>query len=239
MFGQWKKFFKNRPLILPILNQIKFWKKANRKMGWEIRKDEFEQIEEPSVLSSDEKKQGFIGPVLCHGFGEDGSAHSDSVLSGKLAWEYAIQKWNVDVWQCKYIDFDKPEHIRLRPDAQKRPKGFYTVKFKPGDHKITQTSAQFRKALTRKTSKGKYLSGTTGCGPEGIQLLTITHPHLTTLMNERKLSFMTFADYDVAPHGFYDFYDAVQMFCSKDTLGLGIGNIDKNYPLFGMAEIRL
>ncbi len=49
----------------------------------------------------------------------------------------------------------------------------------------------------------------TGCGPEGIQLLTITHPNLARLMNQRKLSFMIFADYDVAPHGFYDFYDAV------------------------------
>lgn len=58
------------------------------------------------------------------------------------------------------------------------------------------------------------------------------------MMNLREIPFMAFADYDVAPHGFNDFYDALQMFCSNDTLGLGIGNVDKNYPLFGIPVIR-
>jgi hypothetical protein len=150
------------------------------------------------------------------------------VLSGKVAWDYVIRKWNVKVWQCQYIDFDKSENIRLRPQAPKRPKGFYTVKIKPGDHRVSNTPNQFRKTAIKST----------GCGPEGIQLLTITHPRMTHLMNQRQMSFMTFTDYDVAPHGFFDFYDAVQMFSSQGILGLGIGNIDKNYPLFGISEIR-
>lgn len=198
-------------------------------MGWSIQKFEFDRLIEPEHLNKKDFDEGFIGSILCYGFGDDGSAHSDSVLSGKLAWDYVIRKWNVKIWQCRYIDFDKPENIRLRPKAPKRPKGFYTRKFKPGNHRIIKTSSQFR----------KMLKNTTGCGPEGIQLLTITHPHFVRLMNQRKMSFMTFADYDVALLGFYDFYDAVQMFCSMDTLGLGIGNLDKNYPLFGISEIRL
>ena len=228
MFGLFKRHSKDKPLSLPFKNQVKSWQKANRKMGWEIQKAEFDKIIDPPQLSRKDKDDGFIGSILCYGFGDDGASYSDAVLSGKAAWDYAIRKWNVKVWQCQYIDFDRPENIRLRPKALKRPKGFYTVKFKPGDHKVIETSAQFRKKT----------ENSTGCGPEGIQLLTITHPHFTRLMNQRKMSFMIFSDYDVAPHGFYDFYDAVQMFCSQDTLGLGIGNIDKNYPLFGISEIR-
>ncbi len=49
---------------------------------------------------------------------------------------------------------------------------------------------------------------------------------------------MTFADYDVAPHGYNDFFDALQMFCSQCILGLGIGNVDCNYPLFGIPTLR-
>ena len=58
------------------------------------------------------------------------------------------------------------------------------------------------------------------------------------MMNERKIPFMAFADYDVAPYGFNDFFDAVQMFCGNSILGLGSGNIDRNYPLFGIPTIR-
>ena len=61
---------------------------------------------------------------------------------------------------------------------------------------------------------------------------------MTELMNRRKIAFMAFADYDVAPYGFNDFFDAVQMFCSNNTLGLGIGNIDQNYPLFGIPTLK-
>ena len=56
-------------------------------------------------------------------------------------------------------------------------------------------------------------------------------------MNAHMLPFIVLADYDVAPYGYYDFFDAVQIFCSNKTLGLGIGNIDQNYPLFGIAEM--
>jgi hypothetical protein len=84
----------------------------------------------------------------------------------------------------------------------------------------------------------KTLSGDTGCGPEGIQMIAVTHPHLARWMNRRKIAFMAFADYDVAPYGFNDFFDCLQMFCSLDTLGLGIGNMDRNYSLFGIPTIR-
>ncbi len=57
-------------------------------------------------------------------------------------------------------------------------------------------------------------------------------------MNERKIPLMALADYDVAPYGYNDFFDAAQMFCSEGILGLGIGNVDQNYPLFGIPTIR-
>ena len=82
------------------------------------------------------------------------------------------------------------------------------------------------------------MDGDTGCGPEGIQLLTITHTHFADMMNERQIPFMIFADYDIAPYGHNDFFDAMQMFCSNDILGLGIGNVDFNYPFFGIPTLR-
>jgi hypothetical protein len=89
--------------------------------------------------------------------------------------------------------------------------------------------ARFRKQLTGRD---------TGCGPEGIQFLTITHAHVARLMHQRKAMFMVFADYDVAPYGFNEFFDAVQMFCSNNTLGLGIGHVDRRYPGFGIPTLR-
>jgi len=85
----------------------------------------------------------------------------------------------------------------------------------------------------------KTFQGETGLGPEGVQLLAITHTHLQDMMNERKIAFMVLADYDVAPYGFNDFFDAVQVFCSLEILGLGIGNVDRRYPLFGIPQMRL
>jgi hypothetical protein len=55
---------------------------------------------------------------------------------------------------------------------------------------------------------------------------------------KRQIPFMAFADCDVAPYRFNDFLDAMQMFCRNNTLGLGIGNVDKNYPFFGIPVLR-
>lgn len=85
----------------------------------------------------------------------------------------------------------------------------------------------------------KKFTTDTGWGPEGFQFLAITHPHFADLMNERKIPFMALADYDVAPYGYNDFYDAPQLFCSNNKLGLGIGNVDRNYPLFGIPTLQL
>ena len=56
--------------------------------------------------------------------------------------------------------------------------------------------------------------------------------------SNRKTPFMAFADYDIAPYGYEDFFDAPQMFCSDGILGLGIGHVDRNYPLFGIPTLR-
>lgn len=215
--------------ILPLSKQIRAWHKANRKMAWGIRQEEFGQIDAPPPLTDNDRDQGYIGAALFYGFGDGGCGNSDPVLSGKVAWEYAQNRWWRKTWQCEYIDFNKPDHIRLRPDAPPRPKGFYYAKFQPGERYQYLTVSQLRKRLKNET----------GLGPEGVQLLTITHKHFQELMNERKIPLMALADYDVAPYGFNDFFDAAQMFCSNEILGLGIGNVDQNYPLFGIPTIRL
>jgi hypothetical protein len=58
-------------------------------------------------------------------------------------------------------------------------------------------------------------------------------------MHNRETPFIALADFDVAPHGYNDFCDAPQMFYSNETLGLGIGNMDRNYPNFGIPTLQL
>jgi len=198
-------------------------------MDWPIGEAEFKQISTPPLLTEADLLDGFRGVILSYGFGVDGEEGSDAVRSGKVAWQYACKKWFTRTWQCRYIDFDKPDQLRLRPKAPSRPKGFYFAKFKPGDSYTNSTISRYLKQLR---------DGETGCGAEGIQLLTITHPHIPVLMNKRKIPFMAFADYEVAPYGFNDFFDALQMFSSNETLGLGIGNVDGNYPMFGIPVLR-
>jgi hypothetical protein len=198
-------------------------------MDWGITPDEFGGLAAPPMITPEDRRQGFRGTVLFYGFGIEGAGNADAVLSGKLAWEYACKRRKSKTWRCEYIDFKKPEDIRLRPGAPARPRGFYWAKLHTGERFINLTVSQVRKKLETGT----------GCGPEGFQLLAITHTHFTNLMTERKMSFMALADYDVAPHGFNDFYDAPQLFCSNHILGLGIGNVDRNYPLFGIPTLRL
>jgi hypothetical protein len=215
--------------ILPVKVQIKAWHKANRIMGWNIPEDEFEKQRTLSSSNGTCVYAGFIGTALFYGFGDDGSGNSDAVLSGALAWEYGRKRRRDKIWQCEYIDFEKPDDIRLRPGAPLRPKGFYYARLQPGKHLVNLTVSQLRKRL----------GDVTGWGPEGFQFLTITHTHFADLMTERKIPFMALADYDVAPHGFNDFYDAPQIFCSNHILGLGIGNVDRNYPLFGIPTLQI
>jgi hypothetical protein len=217
--------------VLSTNEQIRLWYKANRKMNWGIKRIEFERAAAslPQTLNEEDRIKGFIGSALFYGFGDDGGGYSDAVLSGKLVWEYACALKNRRTWQCEYVDFNKPQDIRLRPGAPARPRGFYYAKIQSGVKFRAMTVSQVRKTMTNYT----------GWGPEGFQFLSITHRHFADLMNERKIPFMALADYDVAPYGYNDFFDAPQMFCSNNTLGLGIGNVDRNYPLFGIPTLQL
>jgi hypothetical protein len=220
-------FGRSRRVFLPVDDQIRYWRRANRKMRWGIGRGEFEDLKHHSLRVDDEENY-FCGTVLSYGFGDDGSGNADAVLSGRITWQYANTNWRRRTWQCQYLDFTKPDFIRLDPESQPRPKGFYLCRICIPKSVQQGTVAQFRR------NRG----GRTGLGPEGLQLLIITHTHLQDALNERRLPCLVFADYDVAPHGFSDFYDAVQMFCSNDTLGLGIGNIDRNYPLFAIPYMQ-
>ena len=217
--------------ILSLKEQIKAWRRADQKMGWDIDYSDFKDpgISSPPPLTDKDRMSGFVGAVLFYGFGDDGRGNSDAVISGKRAWDYACKDRKGKTWQCEYVDFNRPQDIRLRPDGPARPKGFYFAKINTGERFKAMTISQLRKKLTIDT----------GWGPEGFQFLAITHPHFADRMNERKIPFMALADYDVAPYGYNDFYDAPQLFCSNNKLGLGIGNLDRNYPLFGIPTLQL
>ncbi|MBW2015666.1 MAG: hypothetical protein JRJ01_02325 [Deltaproteobacteria bacterium] len=216
-------------MSIPFERQVKAWRKANKKMSWGIPEDSFREIMKPLPLTEKDRAEGFVEVGLFYGFGDDGTGHSDAVLSGKLAWSYAAKKWWKKTWQCNYIDFNRTDSIRLRTGAPPRPKGFYFAKVRLGNIFQSLTVSRARKAFNKDT----------GLGPEGIQMVVITHPFLQDLMNTREMPFMALADYDVAPYGFNDFFDAAQLFCSNGVLGLGIGNVDNNYPLFAIPTIRL
>jgi hypothetical protein len=211
-----------------LASQAKQWRRANKKMGWQIPREEFQILDDWFQLLPSQHHAEFSGAALCYGFGYDGGGGSDAVLSGERAWRYARHLWRIKTWQCQYIHLDQSDHVRLRPEAPARPKGFYLAFIRLPAHAQPITVSQFRKRLPEDR---------TGLGPEGIQMLCITNPHLAKQMHERLLPFIALADYDVAPYGYKDYFDAMQMFCSNNTLGLGIGNIDRNYPLFGIGEM--
>jgi hypothetical protein len=218
------------PTFLTLEEQIEGWQRANQKMAWGIKDAEFAKLNATltSGLGNNDCDREFDGIGLFYGFGNDGLGNADSILSGKLAWEYAIKSSINKTWQCGYIDFCKPKDIRLRPGAPARPKGFYSAEIHLGHRYQMMTVSQVL----------QQLEAHTGCGPEGLQLLSITHCHLIELMNARQIPFMSLADYEVAPRGVEDFFDAPQIFCCDNRLGLGIGNVERNYPLFGVPTLR-
>lgn len=216
--------------ILDHSTQIKSWKKANEKMGWGIGQEEFNRIGQPPELTDQDRKDGFVGAVLFYGFGDGGSCHADAVLSGKLAWDYAVRRRNRrgGTWKCEYVRFDDPKFIRLREDTLPRPKGFYFKKVQPGKKYHNMSVARVRKQLNEDI----------GFGPEGIQFLAITHPHYVKIWDGDEIPFISLPDYDVAPYGFGDFYDAPFLLATGDTLGMGVGNVSRPYPRYGSGTLR-
>jgi hypothetical protein len=216
-------------LILPIDEQVKAWKRAKKKMSWSIKNEEFTSIGEPPPLTKDDVDSGFAGIALFFGFGDDGTGHADCVLSGKKAWEYALRRLKRRTWQSPHMDFERLDIIRLRPGSPRRPQGFYLAKINLGEQFTACSVSQMRKTF----------DSVTGFAHEGFQLLCITHEHLPDLMSERRIPFMALADYDIAPHGFNDFFDVPQLFSSNRILGLGIGNVDFNYQGFGIPTMLI
>jgi len=215
-------------MTVPVGGQIRAWRRANRRMRWKIPAAAFEAIAPPPELSDGDRRDGYTERVLCHGFGDDGRGHADPIASAGRSWDYARKTRRKKTWRCEYIEFDTTEHVRLRPGAPARPRGFYFVRFNPGIKYRRSTVRQVRCAL----------GGDTGCAFEGLQLLAVTHSHWLEEMNRRHMPFMALADFDVAPFGYGDFYDAPQLFCSDGVFGLGIGHVDRVYPLFAVPLLR-
>jgi hypothetical protein len=217
--------------VLSMEEQINAWRGVNQKMAWDIQDVEFELLSACLLhkLTDHDRTIGYIGAALFYGFGNDGQGNADSTLSGELVWEYADKHRNNSIWQCGYLDFRKPESIRLRHGAAVRPKGFYIAKIQLGQRYQGISVSQLRQSLETDT----------GWGPEGLQFLFITHFHFVDLMDKRKIPFMTLADYDVTLQGSNDFFNVPQIFCTNKRLGLGIGNVDRNYPPFGIPTLQI
>lgn len=217
------------PVMLPLEAQVEAWRAAAKRMKWAIGDWEFEGVGAPPALGERDLALGFEGVGLFYGFGGDGSADADPVLSGRLAWQYALRRARPRPWQSPHVDFDRPDFFRLRPGAPRRPRGFYLAKIQTGRRHLGTSVARARKSF----------NAVTGCGPEGFQFLCVTHVHFQRLMDERRFPFMALADYDVAPHGFGDFFDAPHLFSGSGVLGLGIGNLEQVYKGVGIPTVML
>jgi hypothetical protein len=217
-------------VILESKVQVRAWRKANQTMGWGIHQDEFDAIGQPPEMTDKDRKDGFVGVVLSYGFGDDGHGHADAVLSGKVAWEYAVKcrKRIGGTWKCEYVRFDDPKFIRLRENASPRPRGFYFRK--------VQLGKKFHNLSVQRVRK--ELDNDIGFGPEGIQFLAITHPHYIKVMDGHDFPFISLPDYDIAPHGFGDFYDAPFLLATRNVLGMGVGNVSRPYPRYGSGTLR-
>ena len=217
--------------VLSLEEQINAWYGVNQKMTWGIQDIEFDRLSDSLIqkITDDDRVSGYNGVALFYGFGDDGQGNADSTLSGKLAWEYASKYRKKNIWQCGHVDFAKPENIRFRYSATVRPKGFYFAKIQLGQKYLGISVSLLRQSLKMAT----------GWGPEGPQFIFITHFHFACLMDERKIPFMSLADYDAIIQGYSDFFTVPQIFCSNKRLGLGIGNLDHNYPPFGIPTLQI
>jgi len=217
-------------VILGPKAQIRAWRKVNQTMGWGIREDEFDAIGQPPEMTDKDRKDGFVGVVLSYGFGDDGHGHADAVLSGKVAWEYAVKRRKRigGTWKCEYVRFDDPKFIRLRENTSPRPRGFYFRKVQLGKKYHNLSVQRVRKELDNDI----------GFGPEGIQFLAITHPHYIKMMDGHDIPFISLPDYDIAPHGFGDFYDAPFLLATRNVLGMGVGNVSRPYSRYGSGTLR-
>ena len=77
-FLEFKRLSRNKTkdlshVISAMNKQIKAWRRANRKMAWGIKKEEFDNIQSPPPLSEDDRSEGFIDVGLFYGFGDGGS----------------------------------------------------------------------------------------------------------------------------------------------------------------------
>jgi len=210
-------------------SQIDAWQRANRRMQWNIPKDEFRSIPPAPILTDADLSKEFTRLVLFRGFGDDGRGYADTVLSGRLVWDLIRKEFDGRLWKCEDLDFERSGCVRLRPGARQRPKGFYWGKVHAGSRYQTFSASEFRR-LARAEAAFSH---------EGFQMIGVTHPHLITKFGGPDLPSMSLADYDVAPYGFGDYFDVPQLFCMKGVLALGLGHVERNYPAFGIPTVLL
>jgi len=64
---------KDLSYVISAMNkQIKTRRRANRKMAWGVKNEEFDNIQSPPPLSEDDRSESFIGVGLFYGVGDDG-----------------------------------------------------------------------------------------------------------------------------------------------------------------------
>jgi hypothetical protein len=57
-------------------------------------------------------------------------------------------------------------------------------------------------------------------------------------MDGDEVPFISLPDYDIAPHGSGDFYDAPFRLASGNTLCMDVGNVSQPHPRYGSGTLR-
>lgn len=114
-----------RAMILSPDRQIAAWSSENKKFGkYKIPKAAFKTVGKlvPTLTPAD-MADGYVGAVLCYGFGGNGAV-SDMVLSGRVPWE-CIASQRV-TWKLPEVSFYDRRFLREFDGKHfDRPVGFY------------------------------------------------------------------------------------------------------------------
>jgi hypothetical protein len=171
---------------------------------------------------------GYVGAVLCYGFGGDGKI-SDMVLSGAVPWEYIASQRDTLKWES--VNFKDRRFLReFAGKHSARPVGFYWKLIQLGHIFQNKPVASVRDLIN---------PADWGMGPEGIQFF-LTHPHYAEQMNGADNPFMDLPDYEVSSGG-DGVFSAAPYLCFPRGLGqlrLGSGSVSHPDPDYGSGSLR-
>lgn len=166
----------------------------------------------------------------CH---RDVDKRADVVLTSQLAWEYACTRFQ-KTWKHEDIVFS-PARMKLADREPATPVGFYTMRL-PERDRSTAIGRRFQREEVQ--SVRQNLGQDWGMAHEGIQIVGITHPHYSELMDGNKIPFIDLPGLAVDPSGVGGFRDAPYLNFSGGELGLRCDRVEHAASAYGSGSLQ-